>query len=95
MLACHNQAENWVPNHSFFFLFLINLFIYFWPRWVFVSVRGLSLVVARGGYSLLRCAGFSLWWLLLLRNRGSRGAGYSSCGSWALERRLSTCGARA
>ena len=38
----------------FFFLFFklfIYLFIYFWLRWVFVSVRGLSLVVASGGHS--------------------------------------------
>ena len=34
--------------------FLINLFIYFWLRWVFVAVHGLSLVVASGGHSSLR-----------------------------------------
>ena len=33
--------------------------------------------------SSLRCTGFSLWWLLLLRNTGSRGAAFSSCGSQA------------
>ena len=38
-----------------------------------------------GGYSSLRCTGFSLWWLLLLRSTGSRCAGFSSCGSRALE----------
>ena len=43
------------------FFFKINLFIYFWLRCVFVAVRGLSLVVASGGYSLLWYAeGFSL-----------------------------------
>ena len=47
-----------------FFLF-IYLFIYFWLRWVFVAVRGLSLVAVSGGYSSLWCAGFSLRWLLL------------------------------
>ena len=31
----------------------------------------------------------------LLRSTGSRRAGFSSCGSWALERRLSSCGAQA
>ena len=56
--------------------------------------RGLSLVAASGGCSSLRCAGFS-WWLLSLRSTGSRHAGFSSCGSRALERRLSSCGARA
>ena len=33
------------------------------------------LVVASGGYSLIWCAGFSLRWLLLLRNTGSRRTG--------------------
>ena len=41
------------------------------------------------------CAGFSLRWLLLLRSTGSRHTGFSRCGSRALERRLSSCGARA
>ena len=86
------------------------VFIYLWLRWVFVAVCGLSLVVASGGYSSLRCTGFSLRWLLLLRSTGSRHAGFSSCslqaqqlwlvGSRALAsvvvaRRLSSCGARA
>ena len=74
-------------------LFLFYLFIYFWPHWVFVAARGLSLVVASGGYSLLWCAGFSLRWLLLLQSTGSRHTGFSSCGSQAPECRLSSCGA--
>ena len=37
----------------------------------------------KGSYSSLRCVGFSLWWLLLLRSMGSRHAGFSSCGSRA------------
>ena len=60
-------------NHPF--LFFKNLFIYFWLRWVFVSVRGLSLVAASGGHSSLRCAGLSLSRPLLLRSTGSRHAG--------------------
>ena len=52
--------------------FVFNyLFIYFWLCWVFVSVRGLSLVVASGGHSSSRCAGLSLSWPLLLRSAGS------------------------
>ena len=43
--------------------------------WVFVSVRGLSLVAASGGHSSLRCAGLSLSRPLLLRSTGSRRAG--------------------
>ena len=51
----------------FFFLIFIYLFIYFWQCWVFVSVRGLSLVAVSGGHSLSRP--------LLLRSTGSRRAG--------------------
>ena len=62
-----------------FFLLFIYLFIYLsidWLLcWVFVSVRGLSLVVASGGHSSSRCAGLSLSWPLLLRSTGSRRSG--------------------
>ena len=75
-------------------LFLI-LFIYFWLRWVFVAVHRFSLVAVSGGYSSLRYAGFSWRRLLFLRSMDSRCAGFSSCGLRALERRLSSCGARA
>ena len=57
-----------------FYLF-IYLFVCFWLCWVFVSVRGLSLVAASRGHSSLRCAGLSLTWPLLLRSTGSRRAG--------------------
>ena len=43
--------------------------------WVFVSVQGLSLVVASGGHSSSRCAGLSLSLPLLLRSTSSRRAG--------------------
>ena len=59
----------------FFFYKFINLFIYFWLCWVFVSVRGLSLVAASGGHSSSQSTGLSLSWLLLLRSTGSRRAG--------------------
>ena len=64
----------------FFFLnvmihLFIYLFIYLWLCWVFVSVRGLSLVTASGGHSSSRCAGLSLSRPLLLRSAGSRRAG--------------------
>ena len=63
----------------------LNKFVYFiylfWLCWVFVAARGLSLVVASGGYSSLQCVGFSLLWLLLLQSTGSRHAGFSSCGT--------------
>ena len=87
-LGCFCKAETHRLPFSigvclFIYLYkFICLFIY-WPSWVFVAARGLSLVVASGGYSLLWCAGFSLRWLLLLRSMGSRCASFSSCGTWA------------
>ena len=64
----------WYINIKNYF-YLINLFIYFWLCWVFVSVRGLSLVAASGGHSSSWCAGLSLSRPLLLRSPGSRRAG--------------------
>ena len=65
-----------LTNAMFFCFFVfINLFIYFWLCWVFVSVRGLSPVAASGGHSSSWCAGLSLLWPLLLRSTGSRRAG--------------------
>ena len=62
-----------------FFFFFRRVFgfllIYLWLCWVFVSVRGLSLVAASGGHSSWRCAGLSLSRPLLLRSTGSRRAG--------------------
>ena len=49
--------------------------IYFWLCCVFVSVRGLSLVVASGGHSSSQCVGLSLPRPLSLRSMGSRRAG--------------------
>ena len=63
---------------GFFFLisfFFLIYFIYFWLCWVFVSVRGLSLVVASGGHSSSWCVGLSLSRPLLLRSTSSRRAG--------------------
>ena len=101
---CHQQHtehkgihRNENANMVIFFLLLIYLFVCFYP-WqcrVSIAVHGLSLVAASRGYSSLRCAGFSLSWLLFLQSIGSRRTGFSSCGSWALEHRLSSCGARA
>ena len=87
------------------YIYIFKLFIYlfiFWLHWVFVAARGLSLVAASGSYSLLRCAGFSLQWLLLLWSTalGAQASvvvarGLNSCGSRVLECRLSSCGAQA
>ena len=72
------SSPSWSQNHSFF-----KKFIYFWLHWVFVAALRLSLVAVSWGYSSLRCTGFSLRWLLLLRSTGSRCAGLSSCGMQA------------
>ena len=61
------QVSGFPPRPLFLKLYL---FIYFWPRWVFVAARGLSLVAASGGYSSLR-------------STGSRCVGFSSCSTWA------------
>ena len=103
-----SSEKLYITNNLEVFVFLKNKFIYFWLHWVFVAACGLSLVAESGGYSWLRCVGFSLRWLLLLRSTGSRhesisscgtrasvvvALGLSSCGSRALEHRLSSCGA--
>ena len=90
------------PRHAFFFFFkLINLFIYFWLRWVFIDARGLSLAAASGvtlhcGVWASPCGGFSFCGAQALGSQASVvvACGFSSCGSRALERRLSSCGAR-
>ena len=55
----------------YLFIYLFNL----WLCWVFVSVRGLSLVAASGGHSSSRCVGLSLSRPLLLQSAGSRHTG--------------------
>ena len=78
----HHKLPKFITTHFFFklkvALFFVNfiyLFIYLWLCWVFVSVRGLSLVAPSGGHSSSRCAGLSLSWPLLLWSTGSRRAG--------------------
>ena len=67
--------------YLFIYLFIyLLIYLFLWLCWVFVSARGLSLVAASEGYSLLRYAGFSLQWLLLRWSTGSRHTGFSSCG---------------
>ena len=77
--SSHTRDQTHVPcigrRILFFNFFKIYLFIYFWLCWVFISVRGLSLVVASRGHSSLRCAGLSLSRPLLLQSTGFRRAG--------------------
>ena len=70
-----SEVGSWGWRSSLWCDVFIYLFIYFWLCWVFVSVRGLSLVTANGGHSSSRCAGLSLSRPLLLQSTGSRHAG--------------------
>ena len=81
------------PIQCMFFVVVVCLFLIFylfiyWLLWVFVAAHGLSLVAASGGYSSLQCAGFSLWWLLLLQSTGMQA-------SVVAAHVLSSCGSRA
>ena len=52
----------------------VVFFFFLWLCWVFVSVQGLSLVVASRGHSSSWCMGLSLLRPLLLQSTGSRQA---------------------
>ena len=71
------KAENFRGQLRYFVCMYVC--ICFWLHWVFVA--------ASGGYSSLQCVGFSLRWLLLLRNMGSRHVGFSSWSSQAQQLR--------
>ena len=84
----HGRASSQAYGVLFFFIYIlfntcIHLFIYLWLCWVFVSVRGLSLVAASGGHSSSRCAGlFTIVASLVAEHR-------------LQTRRLSSCASRA
>ena len=66
--------------------FLKNNFIYFWPRRIFVALRGLSLVAGNRSYSLVvmaqasHCSGFSCE-AQALEHMGFAAHMLNSCGS--------------
>ena len=64
-------------------IFKVYFFFFFGCIGSSLLYTGFSLIAASGGYSSLRCAGFSLQWLLLLWSTGSRCVGFSSCGTQA------------
>ena len=68
--------ENVVLFFLFFKIYFLFIYLFnFWLCWVFVSVRGLSLVAASGGHSSSWCTGLSLSWPLLLWSTSSRRSG--------------------
>ena len=82
-------------------VFKKNLFIYFWPSWVFVAVHRLSLVAASGGHSPA-VHRFLTVVASLIAQHGLQGilhspqqlwpAGLSRCSLRSLECRLIACG---
>ena len=84
-LGCEQDLHslNLAPGGLLIFLKFIYFIYLFLAALVLRCCVRLSLVVASEGYSSLRCAGFLLQWLLLLRIMGSRRVGFSSCGAWA------------
>ena len=76
-LSEEQSVGGWCGGNPLSFLFK------FWLCWVFVAVGGLSLTVASRGYSSLLYEGFSVQWLLLLQNTGSRCTSFSSCSTRA------------
>ena len=73
----------WIVLLVIFIYLFIYFYIYSCLCWVFVSVQGLSLVVASGGHSSSRCAGlFTIAASLVAEHR-------------LQTRRLSNCGSRA
>ena len=82
-------------KHPISFLFFLKKLINFWLRWVFVAARGLSLVAASGGLLSIVVRGLLIAVASLVAEHGLQVCGLGSCGSRALERRLSSCGARA
>ena len=81
LFICHFFFNTWWYCSKWLFL-LIDWLVFGCIRSSLLHA-GFSLVAAWEGYSLLRWAGFSLWWLLLLWSTGSRHVGFSSCGTQA------------
>ena len=87
------KVEIWTKINMLTFVLCnkcISNFILFFKMYLFIlAALGLCCCVQAfsicGKQKLLLavCAGFSLWWLLLLQNTGSRHVGFSSCGLWA------------
>ena len=86
--------------HTFklFFFFFNFIFLFLAALGLRCCMRAFS-VCGEWGLLFVALCGFLIAWLLLLRSTGSRrvgsvvvARGLGSCGSRALERRLSSCG---
>ena len=92
-MACFCPVNHWGSAHFFQRIFALQFEQMLLYCFYFFKLINLYFIFGCAGSSVQH-AGFSLRWLLLLRSTGSRHTGFSSCGSWALERRLSSCGTR-
>ena len=93
--ACFRGACSLILEKGNAFFFFFN-FIYLLLAVLDVHCRaGFSLVAESGGYMLAALQGFVISVASLVVEHPSRSWGFSSCGSWALEHRLSSCGAQA
>ena len=85
----NNDKHHFMGLLAFLLYNLISSGFIFFNKFIFGCVGSLLLHTGflqlqwSWGYSSLRCAGFSLWWLLLLWSSGSRWTGFSSCGTRA------------
>ena len=92
-VLCHSWKQSFMTVdcsqcliYNFFVLNHLKIFLNFIFCFIFVCVgssllhTGFSLVAASGGYSSLRCAGFSCGGFSLW-SMGSRHAGFDSCGT--------------
>ena len=78
-------------SHSFF----LSIYV-FLSMLSFCCCAGFSLVVASRGYTLVVVRGLLIVVASLVAEHGALGhAGFSGCGSWALEHRLNSCGPQA
>ena len=93
--SCFSPIQSPHSSQMIFFFFFKDTFIYF------LAVVGLCCCTQafsndrKQGLLFIVVWGFSLQWLLLLQSTGSRQAGFGGCSEWALERWLSSWGARA
>ena len=89
------------PSFIFYF-FKFIYFIYFWLRWVFIAARAFSSCGERG-LLFVAVRGLLIAVASVVAEHGLYGTRasvvvarrLSSCGSWTLERRLSSRGVRA
>ena len=63
---------------NYLFIYLLIIYFYFWLRWAFVAVRGLSLAAVSRCYSLVAAS----------HRCGFRHLGFNSCNMWAQELQL-------